>query len=474
MKDTRHRSNPLNLDTFHAKNIPPVYLFDTEFGPHIFIVNRSQIYAIDDEFSSELKSALAFSGTEQIQYLLEKYQLWTPLSAEEPPPTGFFPLKTLSLSIAQNCNLGCAYCYAGEGDFGGKIDIMPKEIALSAINLLLNGIKPGEKVNLAFLGGEPLINRAVLFYATEFAAEQAAERGIKINFSITSNGTMITPEDGEFFERHGFGVTISIDGIGEVHNRLRPFKSVSKMQGSYDEIIGRVRPLIDMQNKMQISARVTVTPENLNIYETLNELIRLGFHSVGFSPMLNAPNGKNQLESLELEIMLKRMIECGQAFERYITEGKRYPFFNMVSAMQEIHRGTHRPYPCGAGAGYLGVSAAGNLFLCHRFVNDKDGAMGNIEGGVDTEKQAAWISGWHVNVQRPCKSCWARYLCGGSCYYEVIHRGRPACNYILGWLHYCLQAYVRLLGKRPDYFGVQSVVKNHREGNVKSESNPTP
>jgi uncharacterized protein len=35
-------------------------------------------------------------------------------------------------------------------------------------------------------------------------------------------------------------------------------------------------------------------------------------------------------------------------------------------------------------------------------------------------------------------------LCGGGCHHEVIHRGRPACDYIRGWLHYCLEAWLRL------------------------------
>jgi uncharacterized protein len=26
----------------------------------------------------------------------------------------------------------------------------------------------------------------------------------------------------------------------------------------------------------------------------------------------------------------------------------------------------------------------------------------------------------------------------------VIKRGRPACDYIRGWLHYCLEAYLRM------------------------------
>ena len=39
---------------------------------------------------------------------------------------------------------------------------------------------------------------------------------------------------------------------------------------------------------MQVSARVTVTPRNLRLRETLDELIAWGFFSVGFSPMLSS------------------------------------------------------------------------------------------------------------------------------------------------------------------------------------------
>ena len=47
-------------------------------------------------------------------------------------------------------------------------------------------------------------------------------------------------------------------------------------------------------------------------------------------------------------------------------------FAPFVDAMREIGRGTHRPYPCGAGAGYLGVAADGEFAACHRFVGDDD------------------------------------------------------------------------------------------------------
>src|ERR1700685_2072393 len=101
------------------------------------------------------------------------------------------------------------------------------------------------------------------------------------------------------------------------------------------------------------------------------------------------------MRSGELELMLGEMIDGGREFERASRSGQRYPFANMVNAMKEIHRGTHRPYPCGAGAGYLGVSADGDLSACHRFVNDETGAMGSVTTGVNRTKQNDWLSSRH-------------------------------------------------------------------------------
>jgi uncharacterized protein len=55
----------------------------------------------------------------------------------------------------------------------------------------------------------------------------------------------------------------------------------------------------------------------------------------------------------------------------------------------------------------------------------------------------------NVHMQDPCTTCWARYLCSGGCHHEAIHRGRPACDYIRGWLHYCLELYGTLLNDNP-------------------------
>jgi uncharacterized protein len=420
--------------------VPQLHLIETSQGHNLFVADGSRLFAAGEDLYTRLETAAMAGSESEIAALLEKVGLGgNPLIDDKPLANP--AIHALSLAVAQKCNLGCTYCYAQQGEFGGAGKSMPLEEATRAAEMLVNGADEGARLNLAFLGGEPLVNRAVLQAATLHAAELAERRGNPITFSITTNGTLLTAVDAEFFEEHGFAVTISIDGPRETHNLLRPFKSG---KGSFDAIMERIRPLLAMQRRMQVSARVTVTPANLELRRALDEFIELGFHSVGFSPMLSSPTGIGEMQSADLETMLGEMIDCGREFERRTLNGERYPFANMVNAMREIERGTHRPYPCGAGAGYLGVSADGDLSACHRFVGDESGAMGSLKDGIDRTRQSEWLTQRHVHRQEPCRSCWARYLCGGGCHHEVIHRGRPACDYIRGWLHYCLEAWLRL------------------------------
>ena len=417
-------------------------------GQHLFVPNGSRLYDVDESTYALLDLATRSGDSAVLRRELARLGVDAPPYVDD-TPLSEPPVRALSLAVAQKCNLGCTYCYADGGSFGGPATDMPLETALASVDLLFSEVAPGERVNLAFLGGEPLLNRAVIRAATERARSVADERGVDVTFSITTNGTRLTEDDGDFFEDHGFAVTVSLDGLGPVHDRLRPFLGG---QGSFDRIMARVVPLLARQRRMQVSARVTVTPVNLGLVEALDAFVALGFHGVGFSPLLRSPTGRDELGRSELAAMLDEMVACGQEFERRVLAGERYPFTNAVTAMRELHRGTHRPYPCGAGAGYLGVSADGDLAACHRFVGDPAAAFGSVTEGIDRRRLLRWLDERHVHRQEPCRGCWARYLCGGGCHHEVIARGRPACDYIRGWLHWSIGAYARLSAQRPDWF----------------------
>jgi uncharacterized protein len=425
---------------------PDVHLVQSGLDGHALVVDGSRFYDLDAAAFAALSEAvqagvapeaLAVAGLLQTKPAIDDAALENP------------PIHALSLAVAQACNLGCAYCYAREGAFGGAPKAMALETAKASVDLMLADKQPGERAHLAFMGGEPLVQRDILRATTLYAAREAERRQVRLGFAITTNGTLLDESDADFFEEHGFAVTISLDGPAELHDRLRPYKGG---RGSFERITKAVVPLITRQRKAQVSARVTVTPQHEDLPAILDQFIGMGFYSVGFSPMLNSPSGRGEMSRDDLARMLDGMVACGVAFERRTIAGERYPFANMLQALREIRRGTHRPYPCGAGAGYLGVSAGGDLFACHRFVDDDAGAMGSLAAGVDRTRRAAWLGERHVHRQSPCKTCWARYLCGGGCHHESLARERRACDYIRGWLHYCLGAYARLSATRPELF----------------------
>ncbi len=84
------------------------------------------------------------------------------------------PVRAISLAIAQKCNMGCTYCYAQQGGFGGAPKDMPETVARAAVHRLLSDASPGDNVTLAFMGGEPLSNRGAVHAVTGYASAQAA------------------------------------------------------------------------------------------------------------------------------------------------------------------------------------------------------------------------------------------------------------------------------------------------------------
>lgn len=427
----------------HTRPGPPgIHLFGDGTEGFLFDVESGNIHSLSASQAHGLQEAIRLGDFARSELMAMALGLRT----SPPPPTAppkKTPLKALSLAVAQKCNLGCTYCYAQQGSFGGNAASMPTEIAKASVDRLFEGIEPGGTVTLAFMGGEPLVNRATLHAAARHAAREASIRKVKVGFTLTTNATLLLPEDIDLFHDYRFTVTVSIDGLQASHDRLRPFASG---RGSYERVRENVSRLLAYPDRsFRVLARVTVTPDNLELPVIMAGLLEMGFDGIMFSPMLSAPSGKEEMQSGDLDKLLDQLIQCGERFLDELRRGRILPVSNVIETLQRIHRRTKDHYPCGAGGGYMAASADGGLYACHRFVNDERGRMGSVSQGVDPGKQAEWLAERHLQSQLPCSTCWARHLCSGSCHYEVIKRGRPACDYIRGWLDYCLALYAHLM-----------------------------
>ncbi|TAL18939.1 MAG: radical SAM protein, partial [Aquabacterium sp.] len=425
-------------------------LFDSAAGPHLFVTDRSRVYGLERGAADELAHRLAAAGSAAeadalIAALTGVEQPRVMEQASVQPP----PLRTLSLNLAQACNMACGYCYADEGRFGGRARSMPPEVARASVDRLLAESAPGEDLVLGFIGGEPLLNRRVLRATVDYAVQAAQGAGRRMRFSLTTNATLVDAEDAAFLHEHGFHVSVSLDGAQPGNDLLRPMRDGS---GSYRRVLEALETMQRHGRPRHLAARVTVTPRSGELLPILQHHIGLGFDSVGFAAVLTSPDPSLAFDATDFDGFTRQMVACGRQALQELSAGRCFPFGNFETAMQEIHRGSHRPYPCGAGAGYLSVGASGGMYACHRVIDEPAWAMGDVRTGTDAARRARHLTLHQVDRQQPCGSCWARYLCGGGCHHEVQRRGRIACDYIRDWLAFCLSAYTELAAARPDYF----------------------
>ncbi|HSK41366.1 MAG TPA: radical SAM protein [Arenibaculum sp.] len=418
-----------------------ILAFESAVGWHALAVDGSRIYDIDrDTFETLLGGEIPSDMAGLVDGTRGRYVDDRPLS----PPA----IRALSLNVAQGCNLACTYCYADEGRFGGRSRLMGQDVALAAVDRLLAGTRPGEDAVLGFMGGEPLLNRGLIQAVVPEADRRARRRGVRLRFSLTTNATLATPADAELFAAYPFTVTVSLDGNREVNDRQRPGRD---RHGSFERAMAGLATLASRKPR-HLSIRATVTPRMRGLPEILDFLLGLDVDEAGFAPVLVAPNPADGFQTDDFARFLDEMIACGEVAKARLLAGRRYPFSNFETALHEIARGTHRPYPCGAGAGYASVSAEGGLFACHRAIDDERFAIGTVEEGPDDARRARFLEERHLSRQTPCTTCWARQLCGGGCHQEVLRRGRVGCDYVRGWLHWCLSAFAEISEQRPDYF----------------------
>ncbi|MBD2531102.1 radical SAM protein [Nostoc flagelliforme FACHB-838] len=427
-------------------------LFKSVIGSHLFVVDGSRIYDLAPEVANRLEQ----SWSEVDSFPLDSFSQYIDGQPLTPPP-----LASISLNVAQACNMSCSYCYADTGKFGGHARLMSLDVAKATVDRLIAESDPTVGLVIGYMGGEPLLNRRVVHETTRYAAQAAQAANRQMRFSITTNGTLLQKEDAELFAEFPFTVAISVDGNREQNDAIRAMNNGSS---SY-ECLQKGLALLNRYGKPRhLAARITVTPKTGELLPILDHVISLGFDEVGFAVVLVSPDPSLAFALEDFTLLLQQAIACGQKALQQIKAGSSYPFSNFEIALQEIHRGSHRPYPCGAGAAYLSTNAEGKLFACHRLIDDPQFAMGSIWEGSDMQARANHLTRNHVDYIEPCKGCWARYLCGGGCYHEVSRRGRIGCDYIRGWLDFCLSAYVELSTIRPEYFNQQINLTEHSYG----------
>lgn len=373
-----------------------------------------------------------------------------------PKPPLPFPQKSLVLNVANDCNLGCSYCFAAQGDYGAPRQMMDETTARRSVDFLLQNSGDSDSVTLVFFGGEPLMNLALIRRLVVYANEQGRKAGKKVEFSMTTNATYLTPEVIEFLSDSEIGVAVSIDGPKKYHDLRRIYKSGL---GSYDMIHPRVLDLLRNHKTRRVAARATLTHGVTAVEECFWYLKEMGFHEVGFAPVTSADRDDYALTPDELWEIMGAFRHLSRLYVEKAANDEYLGFSNLSNLLSELHAGIVKTYPCGAGLGLLGVGAKGDLYLCHRFLESPEHRLGSVYDGLDREKQAEFLENAHLSHKAPCQTCWVRHICSGGCHHEAhtrygdLYHGNPHyCEWIRTWIDLGLECYGEIMEKNPAFF----------------------
>ena len=459
--------------SFSARNrrflylVPAGAIFELDGAAELLIDRLAQGEASEDQLVADLM-AHGFPVADAQELIAELYQTrvivsgnFAPEPLQEAPAD--FPLQTLVLNLTNQCNLSCQYCYEfGEDKVAtpeGKPKFMDLETAQASVDFLLAQSAGRRTVHITFFGGETQMNFPLLKKVVTYAHERAAGQGRSIDFSLTTNATLLTPAIIQFLSDNRIGVTVSMDGPPELHDKLRVF---ANGRGSYDIIAPRVRALIENHRTRPITARVTLTKGVTDVVKIFRHLKNdLGFHEVGFAPVTTSPDRLYAINERGMDDVLAQFHVLADEYLEFALRGEMHGFSNVSDTLSELCQGVNKSHPCGAALGLVGVGPSGDIAPCHRFVDSDTHALGHISTGIDREKQKDFLQRGHINSKYDCHTCWARPLCAGGCHHEAYVRygdtGHPNlhyCDWIRDWTDTCLQIYGAISAHNPEFLRV--------------------
>ena len=428
---------------------PSHHRFTSAVGEHVLAVSRSRIYDLAGTGAGAGEGIDTAELDTLMKALIDTIALdepgREPLDAVVAPPP-----QSISLNVSSSCNLSCAYCYAARGSFGGaQPRPMGWDTARAAIDSLLAQADPLAPITVGFIGGEPFVNRHLIHQSVDYSSAKARQRGLDLRFSVTTNGTLLREDDLQLLRSHRFAVTVSIDGDARTHERLRPL--LNGQAGSHAQLRTAIAPLLDEPGQAQIAARATVTRFDLNLRRAFDAILACGFAEAGFAPLKSGPEGSGALRDADWAVYLDALIVLARRELHAALEGQPLRLTNFAVALKQLHRGACSPYPCGAGGGYFSVGANGDWYTCHRAVGQAAFRVGD-SNAIDENRRKQFLIQRHVHSQTDCNACWARYLCAGGCHQEAAQRSAASCDFVRGWLDFCLASYAELSERRPAFF----------------------
>lgn len=310
------------------------------------------------------------------------------------------------LAILPNnvCNFNCSYCYSAPGRSG---KVIGKDVLKASLDHFIDParIKPPNKLFIAILGGgEPLLSWDLVTFILDYSTTLATRYGYTLDFSLVTNGSIMNDEIIQKLKNHPVEVSVSFEILEEIQNKQR---------GHYELVCKNIDSLI--ANGLAPKLRSTITPDNVTLQKQMVGEVINRFPGVGEVMFEFVTDAESFCSPNDIKAFYDNYIEhffeaCNMGLEKGLKID--------CSAARNFNILVERFCP-----GEFALTPEGDISMCTRISSplDKgydDCVYGKIDetGNVQLNyEQFGKLADENVHSKEKCKSCFAKWHCGGGC-----------------------------------------------------------
>ena len=399
-----------------------IHIFSYHDHYYIYDVGSGSLHECDEKTARVLEGDKTDVSDEELKAILEDAEALKEQGLLYKEEVKAYPMKShevkaLCLHVSHDCNLRCKYCFADEGAYHSKREVMSRETAFAAIDFLLRESGKRKVLEVDFFGGEPLMNLGVVKDTVYYAKEQAAKLGKRFLFTTTTNGLLLDDETIKFFNEEMENVVLSLDGRPEVHDAVR--KTVNG-KGSFDLVIEKIKKFVRSRGDKHYYVRGTFTAKNLDFAKDVLFLADQGFDSISMEPVVtDIP--ELQIREEHLPRIEKEYENLCEAYLDREEKGEGFNFFHFNIDLEGGPCLQKRVSACGAGNEYFSVVPNGDIYPCHQFAGDNKWKMGSVFEGTLDENIRSKFAESCLFTRKKCENCFAKFICSGGCSANNYH-----------------------------------------------------
>lgn len=279
----------------------------------------------------------------------------------------------ITLHVTTGCNMSCGYCYSSPK----QRNDMTQETAFQSIDFITDQYPIN--TGIIFFGGEPLLKKELIKETIAYCKSKERNQDAYFHYKITTNGIFLDEAFLEYANSVNLQVAMSIDGIGNAHDRFRVFPDG---KSTFEIIADKIDLLLEHQPYAK--ALMTVSPETACYFSDSVEYL-LGR---GFKYIIVSLNYAGAWDDNHIKEIKKQYQKIAKLYEKWIMQEKKFYFspFEMKLA-SHISQDNMECYQCDFGQKQIAIAHDGTIYPCVQFVQDgisnKAYSIGSISAGIE-------------------------------------------------------------------------------------------